>query len=823
MKKTIIAVVTLAAASLVQAADTTWTSQSWTPSSTGPTSWEGSSADKLIFNGTSGSNKNGDEWTNAQLFIQGTTGNSQESTITGGTLEFISQNPATNDANNTPGVGYNAVVLGGNSSLTIDVGTLLLGESVVDQTDKKGGDRGIRLSGSNNTLTIYADHIVSYTGDEFIHVRQGDGSSVAKIGSADRRIGYFEAHTGWGKDDYGVALLQANEGNKVFLYADEAVLDGSTNPNGGVIGSGGWGEVHVDANKLTINGNICGTYGKMSNADEKLTLSVRAGTLDMTRDINVGNKGDGNSNFDRNTSVVIEADVLNLKGNIKVDNNKRTESDAKGNNISAVNLTVNKTANITGTIIASRTDGTSTVTLGGAGDATASSGKYEVTGDGSSIVFKDSGSWVINEWKGTDGNLTASNSVKVDVNGAVQTTSTTLNDTSTLTLNDGAKITSTTLEGSGGTFLINTADEQVINITANNNKSTQAVLSGSQNDKYASADEAVNALKASVGSTKDLSLSAAEGAVADSWKVVDNGDGTTSVITQANQKLEGYNTINSLAVFSWRHELNNLQKRMGELRDLNGNIGAWARVFGSEQKYGDAGQVNKNTTLQVGADVKVADAWTIGGAFSYTDGSVEATGISGDNKAYAFTAYGVWQHENGSYLDLTARYARLDADFTAQTMTGSYNNNAYAVTAEVGHKFNLSELAFIEPQAEVIYGRVVGDDFTASNGTRFSQKDYDSLIGRLGARAGFSFPENKGNIYARFSVVHDFQGEVETTAFNNTSRTVKDDLGGTWVEYGVGGNFRLSDTANVYVDVERTSGGEIQENWRWTIGARKVF
>lgn len=824
MKKTIIAVATLAAASLAQAADTTWTSQSWTPTSTGQTSWEGSSADKLIFNGTSGSHAKPNEWTNAQLFIHGTEENSQESTITGGTLEFISQNPATNDANNTPGVDYNAVVLGGNSSLTIDVGTLLLGDSVVDQTDTKGGDRGIRLSGSNNTLTIYADRIVSYTGDEFIHVRQGDGSSVANIGSADRRIGYFEAHTGWGKDDYGVALLQANEGNKVFLYADEAVLDGSTNPNGGVIGSGGWGEVHVDANKLTINGNICGTYGEMSKPDKKLTLSVKAGTLDMTGSINVGNEGAGHSNFDRNTTVDIKADVLNLKGDIKVDNNKRTGSnDAEGGNNSAVNLTVNKTANITGTIIASQTDGTSTVTLGGAGDATASSGMYKVTGKGSSIVFKDSGSWVINEWEGTDGNLTASNSVKVGVNGEVTTTSTTLNGTSTLTLNDGAKITSTTLEGSGGTFLINTADKQIIIIGDNKNTDAQAVLSGSQNDKYASADEAVNALKASVGSTKDLSLSAAEGAVADSWKVVVNDDGTSSVITQANQKLEGYNTINSLAVFSWRHEINNLQKRMGELRDLNGNIGAWARVFGSEQKYGDAGQVNKNTTIQVGADVKVADAWTIGGAFSYTDGSVEATGISGDNKAYAFTAYGVWQHENGSYLDLTARYARLDADFTAQTMTGSYNNNAYAVTAEVGHKFNLSELAFIEPQAEVIYGRVVGDDFTASNGTRFSQKDYDSLIGRLGARAGFNFPENKGNIYARFSVVHDFQGEVETTALNNTSRTVKDDLGGTWVEYGVGGNFRLSDTANVYVDLERTSGGEIQENWRWTIGARKVF
>lgn len=756
---------------------------------------------------------------NAKIGLTGTAGNTASLQINADTLYFASVKDNKTPADKLAGTSYFSAVQTGDSSLTINVKKLLIGK------DSTSADRGFQMKNDNNKLTIFAEEVKAYVADGFINAQGKNGTSEVLIGTAEKRIKHFEAHTTYGKDDYGVALLQANEGNTVSLYADEAILDGSTGPVGGVIGSGGWGTVIVDANKLTIDGNICGTYGEMSRPGKELTLSVKAGTLDMTGSINVGNEGADHSNFDRNTTVEIEADVLNLKGNINVANKKAVDTSTttfKGGNDSSVNLIVNKTANITGTIIASQTDGTSTVTLGGAGDATASSGKYKAE-LGGSIVFKGSGSWVINEWEGTDGKLEASESVKVDVNGAVQTTSTTLNGTSTLTLNDGAKITSATLDGSGGTFLINTADEKIINITNNKNAGTQAVLSGSQNDKYASADDAVNALKASVGSTTGLSLSAAEGAVADSWKVVVNDDGSSSVITQANQKLEGYNTINSLAVFSWRHELNNLQKRMGELRDLNGNIGAWARVFGSEQKYGDAGQVNKNTTIQVGADVKVADAWTIGGAFSYTDGSVEATGISGDNKAYAFTAYGVWQHENGSYLDLTARYARLDADFTAQTMTGSYNNNAYAVTAEVGHKFNLSELAFIEPQAEVIYGRVVGDDFTASNGTRFSQKDYDSLIGRLGARAGFNFPENKGNIYARFSVVHDFQGEVETTAFNNTSRTVKDDLGGTWVEYGVGGNFRLSDTANVYVDLERTSGGEIQENWRWTIGARKVF
>ena len=125
--------------------------------------------------------------------------------------------------------------------------------------------------------------IVSYTGDEFIHVRQGNGSSVANIGSADRRIGYFEAHTGWGKDDYGVALLQANEGNKVFLYADEAVLDGSTNSQGGVIGSGGWGEVHVDANKLTINGNICGSLWDNEQRRQAADFKCQSGNAGYDR------------------------------------------------------------------------------------------------------------------------------------------------------------------------------------------------------------------------------------------------------------------------------------------------------------------------------------------------------------------------------------------------------------------------------------------------------------------------------------------------------------------------------------------------------------
>lgn len=58
----------------------------------------------------------------------------------------------------------------------------------------------------------------------------------------------------------------------------------------------------------------------------------------------------------------------------------------------------------------------------------------------------------------------------------------------------------------------------------------------------------------------------------------------------------------------------------------------------------------------------------------------------------------------------------------------------------------------------------MGDDFVAHNGVKVEQDDYDSLIGRLGVRSGFYFPEKKGNIYARVAVLHDFMGDMEATA-----------------------------------------------------------
>ena len=45
----------------------------------------------------------------------------------------------------------------------------------------------------------------------------------------------------------------------------------------------------------------------------------------------------------------------------------------------------------------------------------------------------------------------------------------------------------------------------------------------------------------------------------------------------------------------------------------------------------------------------------------------------------------------------------------------------------------------------------------------------------------------------------------------------------TWVEYVAGVNFNLMPTTYFWADVERTSGGVLDEDWRATVGVRHVL
>ena len=125
-----------------------------------------------------------------------------------------------------------------------------------------------------------------------------------------------------------------------------------------------------------------------------------------------------------------------------------------------------------------------------------------------------------------------------------------------------------------------------------------------------------------------------------------------------------------------------------------------------------------------------------------------------------------------------AKYNRLENDFALNGMDGSYDANAYGVSAETGYRFNFKDGGlYVEPQVGVAYSRMTGDTFETGNGVTIAQDDYDSFIGRVGVRTGFKFPKDKGTIYARVSGVYDFQGMANGTAFKDKAvNTIEEDL-----------------------------------------------
>ena len=234
------------------------------------------------------------------------------------------------------------------------------------------------------------------------------------------------------------------------------------------------------------------------------------------------------------------------------------------------------------------------------------------------------------------------------------------------------------------------------------------------------------------------------------------------------------------------------------------------------------------TKITFDNDAKVGDTWIVGAAFGYTDNSTDFSNGSADSDGYTFSVYGTAVLPTGSYLDLIGRVGRISTDIDVSTVTpfkASYDNTTVGLSAEVGHRFDLSQIFYVTPQAELAYGRVFGDDYSGSNGMKVSQDDFDTLIARIGFQAGANFADNRGSIYLTASVNHDFLGDTEATASKAGAQDqkLKEDLGGTWFSYGIGAQFSTTNNLSFYGSLTRANGSDYQEDYHYSVGARYVF
>ena len=413
-------------------------------------------------------------------------------------------------------------------------------------------------------------------------------------------------------------------------------------------------------------------------------------------------------------------------------------------------------------------------------------------------------------------------------------------DAGGITLNNGIvnlqgekqQITATELDGTGGTVNTNSLDNKMsvgtvadsTSITVNGSgKIADAILGGN-----ATAQDLADVVTTGTGDSEKSAASQIttdEGIIAGKITADVNADGKiTNTVYAKNTTNLGLSNLAAINLMTWRQENNDMNKRLGELRDSKGEHGVWARMVRGEAEYESI--KNQYNYYQIGYDEKLSTDpnWTVGMFLTRTEGNSTFRPGSAENNHTGVGVYGSYLKDDGSFIDLVAKYARIDSDFNANGGVGSgdYNTNGYSISAEYGKRFEQGNGFWIEPQVELTYGTVGAVDYTTSNGAKVRQEGMDSLVGRVGFSIGKDI--KAGNIYARASYLYDFDGETEVTmSHSGISDVYEQDLGGGWFEVGLGANINLSDATHLYFDVEKTYGGDVATPWQWSAGMRWTF
>jgi len=324
---------------------------------------------------------------------------------------------------------------------------------------------------------------------------------------------------------------------------------------------------------------------------------------------------------------------------------------------------------------------------------------------------------------------------------------------------------------------------------------------------------------------------------------INNGDGTGIYIDyiEINNSEDPGPKEDTILMLKWmsRTMNDNLMRRMGDLRldpEHNKN-GLWARTYMAELDTDSsyAGKYNKQKFYggQLGVDKKhdKGDDILFTGLFiDYLNVNNRYVTGSGRFDNLGLAAYGTWINDDGHYIDLVAKAAKINGNFKTidtvrnnEQVTADFDTWAMALSAEYGYKIKAKVNWIIEPQVQLTYSRIGGMNFDLNNNVHVIYGNIDSLIGRIGFTAGREFDE--GNLYAGAFYFHDFSDETSIYANapdgSNLHKIV--DTGKNWYRLNIGTNINISTDDCAYFEIARLFGRDIHVNWLLNAGFRFAF
>ena len=284
-------------------------------------------------------------------------------------------------------------------------------------------------------------------------------------------------------------------------------------------------------------------------------------------------------------------------------------------------------------------------------------------------------------------------------------------------------------------------------------------------------------------------------------------------------------------------ETQSLMQRLGDLEVYSGNQGIWARVFGGKISAGGSNflrgfDMNYSGT-QVGYDSKIysneeiGDIY-VGGMFGYNKGSLRHSTGHGSVDSKTVAIYSTYKNPKGFYLDGVLKYGWMANNFKVLDTAGEevrgegMNTHGWTASVEMGQRIHLTnqkEGWYLEPQAQLSMAHHGGGTIKASNGLTAEVDGFRSTLGRVGLQAGYEVKSGKNplNVYGKASYVKEFKGDVGMS-FNGVA--AEESFADSWWTYGVGVSAKVKNNQQVYLEVERASGGKFDQPWGVSGGYR---
>lgn len=266
-------------------------------------------------------------------------------------------------------------------------------------------------------------------------------------------------------------------------------------------------------------------------------------------------------------------------------------------------------------------------------------------------------------------------------------------------------------------------------------------------------------------------------------------------------------------------DYNNLNKRLGELRDNDNSFGVWSRAYTARAKTDDD-KITSNAFI-IGADKK----HSLGDMDLYTGvlaeiGHSYMNNIDSSLNQYSAGVYASVLANDGLFIDTTAKIHHYKNKFSDKVLGNLQDSGTgFIVSAEVGKRFGSDY--YLEPSVELI-GHYIPSTTLVNENVSIKSDSKFMLATKLALFAGAKINENVA-VRTGFGGVFDLRKNSSFSVVDENFNVGNEGKRDRRYFFNVGTNVKIGNNVRASFEFEKSSGKELGVDYQLNANIRYSF